>query len=621
MADDFVILVVDDNANNRFALRALLSRLPATEVIEADSGEEALMRTIARDVHLILLDVQMPGMDGFETARHLLMTERTRNIPIVFLTAVFKAGEFAKRGFAIGAVDYLTKPLEDNLLLSRVRFYQVLHAREDRLADIVRQLRQQELSLIAALSQAEAANRAKSAFLANMSHELRTPLNAIIGFSELVSRSEALGPEDRKNLEIIHRSGNHLLALINEILDFSKIEAGRVELTEEATDIRQLLDEIVILLKPRAEQAGLALVSRVEKLPAAVRVDATKLRQILLNLLGNAIKFTRQGSITLEAEGGPAGDRAARVELAVRDTGIGIAPEDQQRIFEPFTQVVTHATASGTGLGLAITRRYLDMMGSDLTVESIPGAGSTFRFALDLPLADEPATAPAAKGAVIGLAAADRGKRILIAEDDPDARRLLAQLLAPLGFAIAEAADGVDAIARAASFCPDLIIMDWRMPELDGLAAVRRIRASQGKNPLPILMCTANALEEQRCEAMAAGISGFLAKPVRQDDLYAALETHLRLCFRRESAEESGVAALAGSACDTMEIAALTDEMRRALREAVEELNTGKIGAVLARIESGHPRLARHVARMAENFRFQEILDLLQAEKRDPAPI
>jgi len=615
MTDDFVILAVDDNANNRFTLRALLSRLPETEVIEAASGEEALMHTITRDIHLILLDVQMPGMDGFETAQHLLMTERTRNIPIIFLTAVFKADEFVKRGFAIGAVDYLTKPLEDNLLLSRVRFYQVLHARESRLADTVEQLRRQELSLLAALSQAEAANRAKSVFLANMSHELRTPLNAIIGFSELVARSGTLDQEDKKNLEIINRSGNHLLTLINEILDFSKIEAGRVELTEEATDLRQLVDEVVALLEPRAERAGLTLLSRVEEVPAAVRVDATKLRQALFNLLGNAVKFTRQGSVALQVRGEPAEDRVTRIEFAVRDTGIGIASADQQRIFEPFTQIVTHATASGTGLGLAITQRYLAMMGGELTVESISGEGSIFRFALNLPLADEPRAAPVAKGAVIGLAEADRGKRILIAEDDPDARRLLAQLLVPLGFAIAEAVDGVDAIARAASFCPDLILMDWRMPELDGLEAVRRIRASQGEKAPPILMCTANVLEVQRCEAMAAGCSGFLAKPVRQDDLYAALETHLGLWFRRESAEESGAAALAGSAPGAVEIAALADETRRALREAVEELNTDKIGEVLAHIETDHPRLAGHIAGMAENFQFQEILDLLRAEK------
>jgi signal transduction histidine kinase len=615
MTDPFVVLVVDDNPPNRFTLKALLSRLPDTEVIEASSGEEALTRTILSAVHLILLDVQMPGMDGFETARLLRMTERTRNIPVIFLTAVFKAEEFAKRGFAVGAVDYLTKPLEDNLLLSRIRFYQVLHSRESRLAETVQQLRKQELSLIAALSQAEAANRAKNTFLANMSHELRTPLNAIIGFSELMTRSDALDREDKKNLEIINRSGNHLLTLINEILDFSKIEAGRVELIEETTDVERLLGEVVALLRPRAEQAGLTLALRAEGLPAALRVDATKLRQILLNLLGNAIKFTRRGSVTLDAKGQLAEGHAARIDFQVRDTGIGIAPADQQRIFEPFTQIVTHATASGTGLGLAITWRYLAMMGGGLAVESTPDRGSTFRFALVLPLVDEPLAAPTAKGPVIGLAEADRGKRILIVEDDADARRLLAQLLAPLGFVIAEAADGVEAVAGVAGCCPDLIIMDWRMPNLDGLEATRRIRAMREEKGPPILMCTANAFEEQRREAMAAGASAFLAKPVRQEDLYAALETHLGLCFRRGNSEESGAAVPADLGCDSAEFAMLGDDVKRALREAVVELSPDKVGAVVARIASDQPRLARSIAGMTENFQFQELWNLLQAER------
>jgi len=612
MTDDFLILVVDDNANNRFALRALLSRLPETEVIEAAAGEEALMQTVTRDIHLILLDIQMPGMDGFETARHLLMTERTRNIPIIFLTAVFKAKEFIERGFAIGAVDYLTKPIEDNLLLSRVRFYQVLHARENRLADVVRQLRRQERSLSVALSQAEAANRTKSVFLANMSHELRTPLNAIIGFSEVVARSATIGPDDRKNLAIIYRSGNHLLTLINEILDFSKIEAGRVEVVDEATDLGLLLDEIIKLLLPRAEQAGLALQARVDTIPGVVRIDATKLRQVLLNLLGNAIKFTRQGSVVLEVRGEPPREGAARVDFAVRDTGIGVAPADQQRIFEPFTQIVTHATGAGTGLGLAITQRYLKMMGGELTVESTPGEGSVFRFTLVLALASEAVAAPASKGAVIGLADADCGKRILIVDDDADARRLLVQILAPLGFALAEAVDGVDAIARVASFCPHLILMDWRMPELDGLAATQQIRAEQGEKAPPIVMCTANALEEQHSAAIAAGSSGFLAKPVHREELCALLEEQLGLSFLRESSEPQKARAVAISSGELLEeIASLTEETRAALGKAAEELNTSEVSTLLARLGDEHPRLARHIAAMVEEFQFEELIALL----------
>ena len=612
MPEDFLILVVDDNANNRFALRALLSRLTGSEVIEASSGEEALMQTVARDVHLILLDIQMPGMDGFDTARHLQMTERTRNIPIIFLTAVFKADEFVRRGFALGAVDYLTKPIEDNLLLSRVRFYQILHARESHLAATVEQLRQQELALIAALNRAEAASRAKSAFVSNMSHELRTPLNAIIGFSELMAKSKTLGETDRKNLEIINRSGDHLLALINDVLEISKIEAGRVELLEGATDVGRLLRDVVELLQARALRAGLALTADIKRLPGALRVDATKLRQVLLNLLGNAINFTRQGSVTLAVAGEPAENGAWRLAVEVRDTGIGIAPEDQKRIFEPFTQIVTHPTSAGTGLGLAITRQYLTMMGSELEVESTPAVGSTFRFVLLLPVLEEGEMAPDEDGPT--PSALDHGKRILIADDDPDARQLLVQFLSPLGFVLAEAADGIEAVELSASFAPDLVIMDWRMPKLDGLQAAQRIKAQPGEPRPKIVVFSASALEEQRRTAMSAGISDFLRKPVRERELFDVLAAHLGLHFRYRQPNETRPAAASAAAEAAVGIADLPREVKLALREAVAELNPDKVRAVLARVEGDQPELAGRIGRMSDEFQFEELWDLLQED-------
>ncbi|WP_300455400.1 response regulator [Accumulibacter sp.] len=612
MPENFLILVVDDNANNRFTLRALLSRLSGCEVIEAASGEEALMQTVARNVHLILLDIQMPGMDGFDTARHLQMTERTRNIPIIFVTAVFKADEFVKRGFALGAVDYLTKPLEDNLLLSRVRLYQILHARESHLAATVEQLRQQELALIAALNRAEAASRAKSAFVSNMSHELRTPLNAIIGFSELMAKSKTLGETDRKNLEIINRSGDHLLALINDVLEISKIEAGRVELLEGATDVGRLMRDVVELLQARALRAGLALTADIKRLPGALRVDATKLRQVLLNLLGNAINFTRQGSVTLAVDGEPAENGALRLAVEVRDTGIGIAPEDQKRIFEPFTQIVTHSTSSGTGLGLAITRQYLTMMGGELEVESTPGVGSTFRFVLLLPVLEEVETVPDENDST--PSALDHGKRILIADDDADARQLLVQVLSPLGFILAEAADGIEAVELSASFAPDLVIMDWRMPKLDGLQAAQRIKAQLGKPPPKIVVFSASALEEQRRTAMSAGISDFLRKPVRERELFDVLAAHLGLHFRYRQPDETGPAAASEAAEAAVGIADLPFEVKLALREAVAELNPEKVRAVLARVEGDRPQLVRRIGRMSDEFQFEDLWNLLQKD-------
>jgi signal transduction histidine kinase len=611
MHDSFRILAVDDNANNLFALRTLLERMPEIEIVEAASGEEALLRTIETEIDLILLDVQMPGMDGFETARHLQMTERTRKIPVVFLTAVFKTDEFIRQGFEVGAVDYFTKPLDENLLLSRVKLYMNLLQRERRLNEAVELLRQREQAMVSALELAESANRAKSTFLSNMSHELRTPLTAVIGLSHLMARSVNLNEAERKNLEIINRSGNHLLSLINDVLEMSKIEAGRVELLETAADVGSLAREVVELLRNRAEQQGLILAAEIEGVPAALRVDAGKLRQILVNLVGNAIKFTHQGEISLSVKAIPLSDAAVRLSVAVRDTGIGIASEDKERIFEPFAQMVTHATTSGTGLGLSVSRQYLRMMGSELAIDSKPGVGSTFAFNLILPLASEPSANPPASGLVIALEETDRGAKILVVEDNEDARYMLLELLTPLGFDVQVAEDGARAVDMAREFCPRLILMDWRMPKLSGLEAARRILDLETENPPRILMVSANVFEEQRQQALAAGIHAFLMKPLQEDELYAALETHLNIRFCRETNPTMPMPAPSEAELTAADLDVLPAFDRIALAEAICEVNPAKLRVALQGINVQFPVLAARLKAMLEAARHRELWTLL----------
>jgi signal transduction histidine kinase len=611
MHDKFRILAVDDNANNLFALRALLERVPEIEIVEAVSGEEALLRTIEREIDLILLDVQMPGMDGFETARHLQMTERTRKIPVVFLTAVFKTDEFIRQGFQVGAVDYFTKPLDENLLLSRVKLYMNLMQRERRLNDAVELLNQREQAMTAALELAESANRAKSTFLSNMSHELRTPLTAVIGLSHLMARSVNLNEAEKKNLEIINRSGNHLLSLINDVLEMSKIESGRVELLETSADVGALAREVAELLRNRAEQQGLTLTAEIEGVPAALRVDAGKLRQVLVNLVGNAIKFTHRGEIALNLNAVPLSDAAVRLSVAVRDTGIGIASEDQERIFEPFAQMVTHATTSGTGLGLSVSRQYLRMMGSELTIDSKPGAGSTFAFDLILPLASEPTANPPASGLVIGLEEKDRGAKILVVEDNEDARYMLLELLTPLGFDVRAAEDGERAVAMAKEFCPQLVLMDWRMPKMSGLEAARRILELETEKPPRILMVSANVFEEQRKQALAAGIHAFLMKPLQEDELYAALETHLNIRFCRETNPPMPIPAPDEANLTAADLDVLSTIDRIALAEAICEVNPAKLRIALQGINVQFPALAARLKVMLEAARHRELWALL----------
>ena len=477
----------------------------------------------------------------------------------------------------------------------------------EHLEDLVRQ-RTEELTV--ARDQAESANRSKTTFLANMSHELRTPLNAVIGFSQLMDKDPGLGDKQRRNVEVIKRSGNHLLTLINDVLELSKIESGKMKLMEEEASPAELLHEVTDMMRVRAEQAGLTLILEATGLPPGALLDTVKLRQILLNLLSNAVKFTRHGGVTLRVETHAEEDGKARLEFSVSDTGIGIAPEDLRRIFEPFEQAGTpSANQAGTGLGLTISRQYLHMMGSELAVDSTPGQGSCFRFALTLRTCGTPAAHETAHGRVVDLAASDRGRRILVADDSPEARLLFRDLLEPYGFEIAEAEDGAQVGQRLDAFQPELILMDWRMPRMDGLEAMRQIRAREDICQPRIVILTAYAFEENRQEALLAGADDFMRKPVRKDELYAVLEKQLGVHFVREHEIPQGAQKPAELTAD--DVACLSAEARASLSEAVRELNPAKIAAELEKIRAENPELAARLQELAGNMQYRQFWQLL----------
>jgi PAS domain S-box-containing protein len=488
-----------------------------------------------------------------------------------------------------------------------------------RVIGILRDISQQkaaEASLIAARNAAETASQVKSEFLAKMSHELRTPLNAVIGFSQLMSRSGTLLPDQQRNLDIIHRSGQHLLTLINDVLALSKIEAGGTRVDAADTDLARLLEEVAEMLRIRAQHAGLELELAMERLPAAVKVDAVKLRQVLINLLGNALKFTQQGRVLLQASAHAGYDAACKggqacISFVISDTGIGMAPGDLQRIFDPFVQVGAPASESGTGLGLAISREYVELLGGVLQVESEVGQGSVFRFTLNLPLAEAPRALPSADGTVLGLALHERGKRVLVADDDRESQLLLGELLEPLGFVVAFANNGVEALARVASFAPQLVLMDWRMPELDGLATIRRMRSQPDCDEVRVIMCTASAFEEQCEVALQAGADAFLRKPLDTAELYARIEQLLGVRFLRAAcAGESG----AGGGMKPVlkeELSGLPAEVRKALKEGAVELDQQRLAGALAAIERECPDLAGRLRHMTQAFRYRELFALL----------
>ena len=380
----------------------------------------------------------------------------------------------------------------------------------------------------AARREAEAASRAKSQFLAAMSHELRTPMNAIIGFTDLLLRGNH-DPRQQEQLRHIDAASRSLLALINQVLDLSKIEAGKLELESRAFAPAVMLDKLEALFQSQAAARNLRLhVSRSADLPAAVTGDAMRLEQVVTNLLGNALKFTQAGSIELTVE--RRGERGGRIvlEFGVRDTGIGISAEQLERLFTPFTQADQSTTRryGGTGLGLAISKQLIELMGGELSVESRPGEGSTFRFSVPLATADGvPASEAPSRSAISQLEAARavRGLRVLLAEDNAMNRRLVGEILGDAGVVLDYAEDGRKALAAVQLTTYNLVLMDMQMPEMDGLEATRAIRALPRFASLPIIAMTANAFDEDRAACVAAGMNDFLAKPIDAEQVLAIL--------------------------------------------------------------------------------------------------
>ncbi len=393
-------------------------------------------------------------------------------------------------------------------------------------------------ALQAAKEAADAASRAKSYFLASVSHELRTPLNGILGYTQILRRDSTLTEKQREGVRVIHESADHLLALINDILDLSKIEAGRLELNPGELDLPAFAAGVERAFLPRAREKGLLFEAAVANdLPRWVQADEQRLRQIVYNLVGNGVKFTKAGGVVFSVG---RTDQGA-IRFSVSDTGPGIAPEDQSRIFAPFTQVGhrTAAAATGTGLGLAISSSLVERMGGRLRVESKPGWGSRFWFELTLPEAAgaEPAASPVTQR-LVGYDGPRR--RVLVVDDSAANRGVMVDMLVPLGFEVASAGDGAAALAEVAAFRPDLVLMDLRLPgEIDGLEATRRLRRSEGGAALKIVAVSASAYDLDREECLAAGCDEFLAKPFREEQLWSVVGRQLGLIWQCAETEES----------------------------------------------------------------------------------
>ncbi len=477
--------------------------------------------------------------------------------------------------------------------------------------------RERDDQLRRAKESAEAATRAKSEFLANMSHELRTPLNGVLGYAQLMQRDRTLNPAQREALDAIAQCGSHLLDLINDVLDLSKIEAGRIDIEAIPTDLAQLTIDLRYVLADAARRKGLLLVvSIAPDVPRRVILDGRHVRQVLLNLLGNAIKFTQEGEVRLTIA--PAGD--GRLRFEVSDTGIGIEADAQRHIFEAFTQTKAGSAAGGTGLGLTISQHLVRAMGDRLQVVSVPGRGSRFSFALPLlpaavPAGDDAADLALDRPALDARLADGQSLTALVVDDSTVSRRILASLLEAAGVQVMTAAGGLEAVRLTREHHPDVVFMDLRMSDLDGFEACRRIKADGATAAIPVIAVTASAFGDTRQAAREAGCADYLPKPVRAEALFAALQTHLGAAFVATGQAPQAVPPPAASPGG--------GDIAKQLLEAVAIGSVTDLEALADRLlteAGGDLALGRRIARLVAAFDFDGLralaAELTEASRR-----
>jgi len=645
------ILIVDDTPENLQVLSVTLSER-GYKVRGVINGKMAIRAARSAPPDLILLDIRMPDTTGYEVCETLKIDLETAKIPVIFISALDEVLDKVK-AFEVGGADYITKPFQVEEVIARVEHQLTIQRLQKKLIQQNEQLQKEILERKKAEEEAAAASKAKSEFLTNMSHELRTPLNAILGFTQVMIRDPFLSTEQLENLRIINRSGEHLLDLINDVLDMSKIEAGIITICETSFDLYRLLDTLEEMFYFKAEKKGLKLKFIVNPdVPQYIKTDEKKLRGCLINLLGNAIKFTENGSVILRVNVEEEYKEDARfsyvkqfpIIFEVEDTGVGISPAEIDTLFNAFVQTESgRKSFEGSGLGLTITKKFVEILDGNISVISVLNQGTTFKFNIKIYRAEADKIVNQALQRVTILEPNQGVYRILVVDDTQENRLLLVKLLQPIGFEVIEAENGEEALNLWEMWQSYLILLDTRMPIMDGMEVAEKIRAKEREKEANfltdssfindnyqskfdsyrtvIIALTASVFEEKRGEIIASGCDDFIRKPFQEEVIFEKINEFLGVRYIYEqlppiTSISTNNRYFVSEKPDSFFLPLLCQmplNWVQQLNQAANEVNEELVFQLIEEISEDFVTLATALKDLLEDFRLDRIIRITQS--------